>query len=116
MDLGLARCEVTRGTDIELVRDLMLGSAQNLIIFRHEHYSDEKLKQIVDLILLGAAHGGRAPRARSTPSKRARSSVVTGRSKIVRARACYELDLSRAYVTPLRDTPPLVYLRAKSSW
>jgi hypothetical protein len=55
---AVERGELPRGTDIELVFDFMLGSAQNLIIFRHEHYSDDKLEQIVDLILLGAAHGG----------------------------------------------------------
>jgi AcrR family transcriptional regulator len=55
---AVERGELPNGTDIELVRDLVLGSAEHLIIFRHERCSDKKIEQIVDLMLLGATTGG----------------------------------------------------------
>ncbi|AUX40013.1 TetR family transcriptional regulator [Sorangium cellulosum] len=76
---AIERGELPGDTDIELVRDLLLGSAQNLILFRHEQCTDEKIARVVDIMLLGAAHGGRAQRAPSAPPERARASAVTAR-------------------------------------
>jgi AcrR family transcriptional regulator len=51
---AVERGELPQNTDLELLRDLVLGSAQALILFRHEEFSDEKIERSVDLMLLGA--------------------------------------------------------------
>lgn len=56
---AVARGELPKDTDLPLVRDLLLGSAQNLILFRHEACTDEKIERVIDVLLLGAAEGGR---------------------------------------------------------
>ncbi|RKG81743.1 TetR/AcrR family transcriptional regulator [Corallococcus exercitus] len=56
---AVARGELPKDTDLPLVRDLVLGSAQNLILFRHDTCTDETLERVIDVMLLGAAQGGR---------------------------------------------------------
>lgn len=56
---AVARRELPKGTDLPLVRDLLLASAKNLILFRHDACTDETIERIVDIMLLGAAEGGR---------------------------------------------------------
>ncbi|NTX40324.1 TetR/AcrR family transcriptional regulator [Myxococcus sp. CA033] len=56
---AVARGELPKDTDMPLVRDLLLGSARNLILFRHDTCTDETLERVVDVMLLGAAEGGR---------------------------------------------------------
>ncbi len=63
---AVGRGELPKGTDIALVRDLLLGSVQNLVLFRHQMPTDETIDRVVDIILLGAANGAGvigAPRA-----------------------------------------------------
>lgn len=52
---ALQRGELQPGTDLDLLRDLVLGGAQYRMLFRHVSCSDEKLEQMVDVILAGAA-------------------------------------------------------------
>ncbi len=52
---ALERGELPAGTNIELIRDLVLGGAQYLMLFRHVSCSDATLEQILDVILTGAA-------------------------------------------------------------
>ncbi len=52
---ALSRGELPAGTDIALIRDLVLGGAQYLMLFRHVSCSDERLEHILDVILTGAA-------------------------------------------------------------
>jgi len=67
---AIARGELPKTTDIDLVSNLMLGSIQNLLLFRHDSCSDETIDRVVDILLVGAAQGGRKVRAvRSVGSK-----------------------------------------------
>lgn len=54
---AIDRDELPRDTDVELVRDLVVGSAQYLVLFQHDQCSDEKLERVVSVILCGAARG-----------------------------------------------------------
>lgn len=51
-----ARGELPRDSDIELVRDLVLGSAQYMLYFRDAELPDHKLEQIVSMSLVGAGY------------------------------------------------------------
>ena len=44
---AVERGELPSETDLELLRDLVLGSAQALILFRHEEFTDEKIERAV---------------------------------------------------------------------
>jgi AcrR family transcriptional regulator len=52
---ALERGELRPGTDLGLLRDLILGGAQYRMLFRHVSCSDGTLEQMVDVILSGAA-------------------------------------------------------------
>jgi hypothetical protein len=54
---ALARGELPPGTDIHLVRDLVIGGAQYLLLFRHNPLAEDTLEQIAN-IFLGSAGGG----------------------------------------------------------
>ncbi|WP_224365247.1 TetR/AcrR family transcriptional regulator [Hyalangium versicolor] len=61
---AVERGELPSDTDTELIRDLVLGSAQHLILFRQEQCTDERLQRLVEIMLYGAVSGGRTPKAR----------------------------------------------------
>lgn len=48
------RGELRADTDLDLLRDLVLGGIQYRMLFRHASCSNEKLEQMVDVILAGA--------------------------------------------------------------
>ncbi|ADO73293.1 Transcriptional regulator, TetR family [Stigmatella aurantiaca DW4/3-1] len=66
---AVERGELPGGTDTGLVRDLVLGSAQHLVLFRHDQCTDERLQQLVDILLFGALNGGRPPKAQGARAK-----------------------------------------------
>lgn len=53
---ALERGELPAGTDLALVRDMVLGSAQYQLLFRDSALPDDLLEQIVDMTLLGAGY------------------------------------------------------------
>jgi AcrR family transcriptional regulator len=56
---ALARGELPIGTDLALVRDMVIGSAQYQLLFRNSSLPDDQLEQIVDMTLLGAGYSAR---------------------------------------------------------
>lgn len=78
---AVTRGELPSHTDLALLRDLVVGSVQHLFLFRPEPCSDAKLARVVDLILRGAVHGGRAPRTRRPPAKPATPSRAATRGR-----------------------------------
>lgn len=57
---AIARGELPAGADTALLRDLVLGSAQYLLLFKHLTLSDEVLERIVDVVLRGATYADRS--------------------------------------------------------
>lgn len=53
---ALERGELSPGTDLALVRDMVLGTAQYQLLFRNSAFPDALLEQIVDMTLLGAGY------------------------------------------------------------
>ena len=65
---ALDRGELPRDADLNLVRDMVLGSAQYQLILRNAALPDDRLEQLVDMALAGAAYvpQNRAPAERPT--------------------------------------------------
>ena len=55
---AIRRGELPRGTDAQLVVDTLFAAVQNILMFQHLKCDDRKVAQLVDLVLVGAAHGG----------------------------------------------------------
>jgi AcrR family transcriptional regulator len=55
---AIARGELPKGTDVDLVFSTLIGSLQHFFFFLHETPTDRRIEQIVDLVLEGARHGG----------------------------------------------------------
>lgn len=53
---ALDRGELPCGTDLALVRDMVIGSAQYQLLFRNSSLPDDVLERIVDMTLAGAGH------------------------------------------------------------
>ena len=53
---AIERGELPAEADVELLRDLFLGSAQSLVLFQQQELSDFKLARIVSILLLGATN------------------------------------------------------------
>ncbi len=54
---AVARGELPRGTDVEMVFSMLVGSLQHLLFFHHETPTNHRIAQIVDLVLEGARRG-----------------------------------------------------------
>lgn len=78
---AVARGELPSHTDLALLRDVVVGSAQHLFLFRPEPCSDAQLARAIDFILRGAVHGGRAPRTRRPPAKTTTTSRPPARGR-----------------------------------
>jgi len=61
---AVARGELPRGTDAQLVVDTAVGALQHCVLFIPEGAPDARLEAIVDLVLYGAVRGGAAKAAR----------------------------------------------------
>jgi len=75
---AIARGELPRETDPSLVLDTAFGAVQNYLCFMQVPVSDARIAQIIDLVLVGAEHGGAVPtrphrtNGAPTPSKKKR--------------------------------------------
>jgi hypothetical protein len=55
---AIRRGELPRGTDPKLLVDTAFAAVQNSVLFMHEPYDDQKIAQLVDLLLVGAENAG----------------------------------------------------------
>ena len=55
---AVGRGELPRGTDAGLIVDTLFAAVQNILMFKHQKCDDRKVAQLVDLVLVGAVHGG----------------------------------------------------------
>jgi AcrR family transcriptional regulator len=55
---AIARGELPKGSDAELILHMLGGALQHRILFLGERQSDRQLTMMVDLVLNGAANGG----------------------------------------------------------
>lgn len=67
---AIARGELPRGTDPQLLLDVMFGAVQNYLCFVHVPVLDETLERIVELVLVGAQNGAAVPKAKTRLAKR----------------------------------------------
>lgn len=68
---AVARGELPAGTDARLLLDVAVGAVEHYVCFVNEPVSDARVRQIVELVLVGAEHGGSNLPSRS-PSARER--------------------------------------------
>ena len=55
---AIARGELPRGSDADLILHALFGALQHRMLFLGERQNDRQLALMVDLVLNGAAHGG----------------------------------------------------------
>ena len=55
---AVARGELPKGTNAELVVDTLVGALVHWILFAHREPTDRALRAIIELVLVGAANGG----------------------------------------------------------
>lgn len=58
MTRAIKRGELPRGTDPKLMLDTLFATVQHSVLFLHEPYDDQKIAQLVDLVLVGAENSG----------------------------------------------------------
>jgi AcrR family transcriptional regulator len=83
---AIARGELPRDTDASILLDVAFGAVQHYACFMQARVSDAQIAQIIDLVLLGAEHGGAIPARRRASKSRGRASVGTARAKSARPR------------------------------
>jgi AcrR family transcriptional regulator len=59
---AVARGELPRGTDVELLHDVVLGALLYLVVFARKPSGASRLERAVEMILDGAVHARRRPR------------------------------------------------------
>jgi AcrR family transcriptional regulator len=78
---AIARGELPRGTDPTLVLDVAFAAIQHYLCFMHTPVSDARIAQIIEVLLVGAQHGG----AILNGSSRTNGSTETPRRRTARA-------------------------------
>lgn len=67
---AVARGELPEGTRPRLVVETLVGSLMHSVLFVHDAHSDEALRDLIELVLVGAANGGATnARKRKAPPK-----------------------------------------------
>lgn len=68
---AIARGELPEGTRARLVVETLVGSLMHSVLFLHgpDAHSDEAIRDLIELVLVGAANGGatKAPRRKAPP-------------------------------------------------
>ena len=70
---AIARGELPRNTDPTLLLDVAFAAVQHYLCFMHTPVDDAQLGRIVDLVLIGAQHGGAVVVQEQPPSRPART-------------------------------------------
>ena len=80
---AIARGELPRGTDASVLLDVAFGAVQHYLCFMHVRVSDAQIAQIIDVVLVGAEHGGATatPRSRANGSDKASGARLGTRSR-----------------------------------
>lgn len=61
---AIARGELPDGTDPGLLLDMLFGAVQHSLCLLHASYTEQQLCGLVDVLLLGAVHGGAVAKKR----------------------------------------------------
>lgn len=77
---AIERGELPRGTNARLVLDVLFGALEHYIFFMHDRCSNQKLEQIVELVIVGAANGGARHPSRSLSTPRSMKPMRRPRS------------------------------------